>query len=216
MKNKYDYGNGKAQIYLSRNYFLPGRFAAYAYQIREIIDSEAKHVLEIGPGNGIVSFVLREVGIDVITLDIDYSTNPDCIATTLNIPFSNNSFDAILCCQVLEHLPWTSFRSAMKELVRVANSSIILSMPHICKRYYIDFKLPRIKRIMWEKYIDFETVPLDKDAEHKWEIGRGASEKEVLEVFKAQNLKLLKSYRVPEFRIHHFFSLSVSKQDERI
>ena len=41
-----------------------------------------------------------------------------------NLPFEDNSFDLVLCCEVLEHLPDDIYQDALKEIQRVSNEYI--------------------------------------------------------------------------------------------
>jgi len=194
-------------LYTTTNYCSPGRFAAYAYQVREILDCKAQKVLEIGPGNGVVTYVLRKAGIHVDTLDHDAELKPDFVASILALPFAPNSYDAIICCQVLEHLPWEQFRKAMECLSSITKNIIVLSLPHTSYYYFVSLQLPIIGR----RSISFdikENAPMKFNGEHYWEIGMGVSEKKVLSIFKLLNLKIVKSYRIPEYRYHHMFCLS--------
>jgi len=197
-----------SSLYTTAQYCLPGRFAAYAYQIKEILDSGAKKVLEIGPGNGVVTYVLRKAGIHVDTLDHDPALNPDFLASVLSMPFAQNSYDAVMCCQVLEHLPWQHFRKAMEQISNIAKEIIVVSLPHVPRRYYIEFKFPKFKKMGWAIDMQPKNMPMSFNGEHYWEIGRGVEEKDVLCIFDELHLTVQKSFRVPEFLIHHFFCLS--------
>ncbi len=49
-------------------------------------------------------------------------------ADLLALPFDDDSFDLVLCLEVLEHIP--DPRPALAELSRVSSSELILSVPH--------------------------------------------------------------------------------------
>ena len=49
-------------------------------------------------------------------------------ADLLNLPFEDDSFDLVLCLEVLEHRP--DPRPALAELARVSSRDLILSVPH--------------------------------------------------------------------------------------
>lgn len=47
-----------------------------------------------------------------------------------NLPFSSNSFDLILACELLEHLPNSVFNCVSRGIVRVAKKYIIITVPY--------------------------------------------------------------------------------------
>jgi len=196
-----------SSLYATAGYCCPERFAAYAYQIKEILDSGAKTVLEIGPSNGVATYILRKAGIHVDTIDHDPALKPDFVASVLDLPFAPNAYDAVMCCQVLEHFPWEHFRKAMQGISHVARNSIVLSLPHVSRYYYIHFRLPKLgnRRMSLDWPVN---RPMQFDGEHYWEIGKGVGEKNILSVFEDLNLKVEHSYRIPEHRYHHIFCLS--------
>jgi SAM-dependent methyltransferase len=49
-------------------------------------------------------------------------------ADLLSLPFEDDSFDLVLCLEVLEHIP--DPRPALDELARVSSGELILSVPH--------------------------------------------------------------------------------------
>lgn len=198
-----------SSLYSTSNYCNPGRFATYAYQIKEILDSGAKSILEIGPGNGVVTHVLRQAGLHVDTVDHDPALKPDFVASVLKLPFAPNSYEAVSCCQVLEHLPWEHFRPAVQEIVKIAKSIIILSLPHVVpQRYFIEYKLPKLKQRLLAIDMPVKNVPIAFNGEHYWEIGKGVTEKDIILTFETLKLRIDQSYRVPEKRYAHFFCLS--------
>ncbi len=195
--------------YTTADYCNPRRFATYAYQIKEILDSGAKNVLEIGPGNGVVTYVLRQAGIHVDTVDHDPALKPDFVASVLKLPSALNSYDAVLCCQVLEHLPWDNFRAAVQGISNVAKNTILLSLPHVVqRRFFVEYKLPKLKQRLLAIDMPVKNIQMSFNGQHYWEIGKGVSEKNIVLIFNELNLKVDRSYRIPEKRDTHFFCLS--------
>jgi ubiquinone/menaquinone biosynthesis C-methylase UbiE len=45
------------------------------------------------------------------------------------LPFKDYAFDAVSCMEILEHLPQTTFVSALNDLSRVASRYILVSVP---------------------------------------------------------------------------------------
>jgi len=183
------------------------RWVSYWHQIDEVMKLKTGEVLEIGPGNNFVTDYLRNLGIKVKTLDIKEENKPDVIASVLAIPFSDNSFDSVLCAEVLEHLPFDNFTKALEELKRVAKKNIIISLPHWGWLFYAKLKLPLIS----EKKIYFKLSLFNKHTpggEHFWEIGKnGITINKIKNIIKENNLKIKKEFLDPDSPYHHFLIL---------
>jgi len=92
--------------------------------------SEAKRVLDVGSGQGLVLSCLAELGHKCHALDVkdQPSIYPDtygkgitfrlCNVEADAIPYPDESFDAVVCCQVLEHFSH-SHLPAVQEMKRV-------------------------------------------------------------------------------------------------
>jgi SAM-dependent methyltransferase len=115
--------------YKSRGYLTKERVCSYWHQVDEILTLGASTVLEVGPGNGLVTDWLRQAGVQVTTLDVDPRLEPDITGSVTQIPLEADAYDAVLCCQVLEHLPFTEAERALHELARVARLGAVLSVP---------------------------------------------------------------------------------------
>jgi ubiquinone/menaquinone biosynthesis C-methylase UbiE len=50
------------------------------------------------------------------------------VGSALELPYPDNSFDQVLCLEVLEHVPDPD--RALSELIRVSKQQVILSVPH--------------------------------------------------------------------------------------
>ncbi len=96
--------------------------------------------LDAGCGEGFVSSLLVErfPGLDVSAFDFNPSSvslaqerNPDVdcrVASIYEIPWDDESFDAVGCFEVLEHLYEPT--QALNELARVSREYLVLSVPH--------------------------------------------------------------------------------------
>jgi SAM-dependent methyltransferase len=78
--------------------------------------SEIK-LLDVAPDEFLLDKVFSKVDIDYISVDITNERNPSKIMDITNFEFDNNTFDAIICLHVLEHIP--EDMKAMEELYRV-------------------------------------------------------------------------------------------------
>ena len=81
------------------------------------------------PARGLVTDWLRRAGVDVTTLDMDPGLGADVTASVTDIPLEAGSFDAVLCAQVLEHLPFEDAERALAELARVSRIGAVVSVP---------------------------------------------------------------------------------------
>ncbi|MCX7703708.1 MAG: class I SAM-dependent methyltransferase [Planctomycetota bacterium] len=160
--------------YFSRRYLTIRRWTSFWHQIDEVLKTKAKSLLEIGVGSGVVAKVLREAGVSVTTFDISPELKPDVVGNILELEhhFSPSSFDCILCAQVLEHLPFESFKPAIEQIYKTTKSHAVISLPYhrrywgIIARFYIPlFGAGRIN-------IRIPRLLKHEEGEHKWEIGK--------------------------------------------
>ena len=50
-----------------------------------------------------------------------------------DLPFETDSFDIVLCSEVLEHVP--EFEAAVEQLVRVCRKALVITLPHESKKH---------------------------------------------------------------------------------
>lgn len=85
-------------------------------------------ILDIGSGNGLVAYTLREQGYQVTPLDVaDLSYAPEVAPVVYdgqNMPFDNQAFDTALLLTVLHHIPEPD--AVLQEACRVARRVIII------------------------------------------------------------------------------------------
>jgi SAM-dependent methyltransferase len=196
-----------AGLYVSPDYCHPQRFASFGYQIQEIAALEPQRVLEVGIGNGIVSQVLRMMGKQLTTVDFDPGLRPDVTASVTDLPFAAESFDAVMCCEVLEHLPYELSERALRDLARVTRHGIVLSVPDKTRQYRIDVTLPKLgrRRRNWIRPLR-KPIAHQFNGEHYWELGKKDYPVERLSAsIEASGFRLLKTYRLWEHPMHRMF-----------
>lgn len=191
-----------------KHYDTKERWMSYWYQIHLVLETEQKEILEVGIGNGFVSDYLKKLGLKVVTVDIDPKLNPDflCSVTELSEKFRENSFDCVLCGEVLEHLPYTYFEKALKEMYKVTRSWIVLSLPYFGINLGFSFKIP----IIGKRKLSFK-IPFPKkhrfDGQHYWEIGKkGYPLKRIKECI-SEYFEIKKYFYPQENPYHLFFTL---------
>lgn len=168
-KNHYDF----------MRYVHINRWCAYYQQINEVVNSGASKVLIIGIGDGIVADMIKNIEPDTIitTVDFDSELNPDICCDICELSNSvEKEYDAIVCCQVLEHLPFDKFLLCLTELKKCMTNRgrLILSLPDSglpldIKLHTAHIHIRNIIKICHFWYKDFKFT-----GEHYWEINSAA------------------------------------------
>jgi ubiquinone/menaquinone biosynthesis C-methylase UbiE len=198
----------KKESYKFSKYSYPSRWGSYYYQLESIFSFEPKSMLEIGVGDQVIgSYIKHNSIIDYTSADISEDLKPDVVASVTQLPFDNNQFDVACAFEVLEHVPFEHFETAVKELLRVSKKGVIISLPHFGPAIRILFKFPFFSEIKfaWK-------FPVPKKHEfngrHYWEIGKKSYPvKRILEVLNKYGS--VERHFVPfENQYHHFFILN--------
>lgn len=97
-------------------------------------------ILDVGCGEGFTLYKLSSAGIGKKLEGIEYSKKaislgkkqyPDVVikqGSIYDLPYKDNSFDLVLCTEVLEHMD--DPKKALSELVRVSKKYLLLSVPN--------------------------------------------------------------------------------------
>ena len=193
------------------NYVNQDRWDSYYQQIFEASKCKGKNILYIGTGDGIVVDILRKIGKNVKTLDFDKNLKPDYVGSVTEIKkiLGKDKFDVILCCQVLEHIPYSEFENIIKQLSECTQKRLIISLPNCYRkaRFYIDIK-HTYKKLFLLKRHSKEPWDLKKDGngEHYWEIGgKGCpTQKDIIRILK-KYIPRLNCYTLFDNPYHMFF-----------
>lgn len=197
----------KNEQYLGK-YDNLNRWINYWIQIESVLELEGKQVLEVGIGNRTVGDYLTKRDIFYISSDINHELGPNVKSDIKNLPFKNNTFDVVLCAEVLEHLPFEEVPVALEEIKRTALRYVVVSLPHESYNYFINFEIPFFG---FFKHISLPYLrPYEHkfDGEHYWEIGkRDYPLKKVRDLFEKSGLKIVKERHHFMDSYHHFFIL---------
>ena len=214
MKEEKDYviQVGK-EHYCGKKYDSLARFIHYFYQIDLVRQLDPENILEIGVGNRTVSNYLRQQGYEITTCDHNKELEPDHVADIRELGFENESFDAVIACEVLEHIPWGDVDKALGELSRVSRRYAVVSIPYSGIPFELLLRIPLLGRITKKPYIDlFWMVPrfysgIKFTGEHYWEMGRkGYPIGRVRKTFR-KRFKIVKEVRPLLDYGHYFFVL---------
>ena len=200
--------------YRGEDYETKGRFCSYWHQIDEVrkaMPSREGHILIIGKGSGFIDSYLRGIGYKVATLDIDDTLEPTYCASVLNMPLLTSSIDLVICCQVLEHLPFKQFPIALREIRRIIRPEghLVLSLPDLTRTYRFMLQLPKLGE---HAFIIPIPVPewLKKtwvyNGEHYWNIGnKDYPAKRIAANLTAEKFTIVREFRVFEMSWHRFY-----------
>ena len=108
--------------------------------VAEALPLDVRSVLDVGCANGkALQAILdrippAEIG---FLAGIDFSEHalrafdlPRVCADCSRLPFPDASFDAVLCLEVLEHLPQEAYLRTLEELQRVSSRYLLISVPN--------------------------------------------------------------------------------------
>ncbi len=130
-------------------------------------------ILEVGIGNGFTSTFLRKAGFAVTTVDINCALDPDICASIAEMKskLAGKQFDLLVCCEVLEHMPFHSFEASLA-VFRSISPRLYLTLPSYKRVFGFGgfLRVPFAGVMKTSLMLDFPTKKtLDK--EHFWEVG---------------------------------------------
>jgi len=103
---------------------------------------KGKSVLDLGCGSGYGSYYLSHfadsvVGVDRSTEMIEWARHhfkrPNLkfrVGNALRIPFSHNSFDVVVCVELIEHLPPRDQETLLKQIASVGKEKLYMTTPN--------------------------------------------------------------------------------------
>lgn len=131
--------NLKLDTYFSDHYFTDVQWLSMLEQInlvRKYKNNEGTKILEVGKGSGIVETILKHIGYDVTTFDINPNLNPTKVADITSMEDINfgTRYDLVLCAEVLEHIPFGMFDRCLQNLRNLSKDIVIITLPN-CKEF---------------------------------------------------------------------------------
>ena len=164
-------------------YYTEKRITHQWFQVNLLRDLPVTDILEVGPYWGLVTAMLANAGYRVTTLDV--SPMPPPLGASGHVqadiralkPEHCAGHDAIIACEVLEHIHWPQVDGVLAAMAASATPWLILSVPyegtqfgmtmywnrHVFRRRSFLRKFRFLKRFRIRDHEDFDA--------HKWEVG---------------------------------------------
>ncbi|MFA5942659.1 MAG: class I SAM-dependent methyltransferase [Candidatus Paceibacterota bacterium] len=159
-------------FYTFGRYTFEGRFVSYYWQLREVLSLKPSSVVEVGVGDGVFgNFIQRNVPILYTSVDYAPDLKPDVVGSILALPLSDKSSDVACAFEVLEHLPFEEFDKALSELVRVARTHVVISIPHFGPTLSFSLKVPLLPLLRFSIKIPYPKRQVG-NGHHFWELGK--------------------------------------------
>lgn len=184
----------------SHNFVYPNgidkkRYIAFKY--RDILKGK---VLDVGCRDKNLKKYLDK---NVEYTGIDIAGRPDRFIDLEKekIPYSDNTFDCVVCTDVLEHLE--NLHEVFDELVRVTNKYVIISLPNCCAT---NFK----KIISGRGGFKYYGLPIEKVKDrHRWFFNYEDAEKFIVERVKKNNAKVIEIFPIYRKKFFRNFILKI-------
>ena len=163
-----------------RAYYSEKRVVHQWTQLDLLAGADARRVLEIGPAYGLVTAMLANAGYEVETLDqlkrqfaspAVRHIEADITALTAR---DIAGYDAILCCETLEHIDWEAVPAVLTAFHDSGAKHLVVSVPYMAFQITFDLYLnARALRhyFSMKKLLSRREFAREPPGGHQWEIG---------------------------------------------
>jgi len=148
-----------------------------------------KSILDIGCSQGRAVLEYQKLGKNAYGIDVSKEAIRQSLeqnifhclhASVLDIPFKNNFIDAVVTCDVLEHLAEEDLSKAIKELVRITKEWFFIKVAY---KVEMSDKWLKVLRKATGQYNDLPNLHLSVFPKEKW-----------IELFKKEGVKFKEEY----------------------
>ncbi|HJV92561.1 MAG TPA: class I SAM-dependent methyltransferase [Azonexus sp.] len=193
-----------------RHYLSLPRMITHWHQANAVCEFTRRggRVLEVGPGSGHTTWLLKQWGMDVRTLDFDASVAPDIVGDVTQMPCESRSYDCVLAAEVLEHIPFGEFGKALSELRRVSRGHVVITLPapFVGGSALLNFSGLKQKGLFFGLPY---WIAHKFDGQHYWELGkRGYSLWRIRRLIRQQGLRIVSEFRPAPSLYCYFFVLA--------
>ncbi len=195
--------------YSFEGYFHIFRWMSFWYQLKEIVPrTDIVTLLDIGPGSTFLRDALHTFrpALTYKSLDVAPDQTPDFLGSITDIPLADDSFDAVTAFQVLEHIEFSDFETALSELKRVSKKYVLISLPHNVPSFDFQIKFPGLKRFQFALKFPFGRKHTFL-GQHYWEVGKKNYSAKLIKSIFAKYFVILDDYVPFENQYHHFYIL---------
>jgi len=191
-------------------YAFEGRFSSYYHQLREVLALHPRSVLEAGVGDRVFGdFIKNNTAVAYTSVDFAADLRPDVVGSVLALPFPDKSYDIACAFEVLEHLPFEQFDTALGELARVARTHVLISVPHFGPMLSLSFKIPLVPQVRLDLKIPYPKRHVF-NGQHYWELGKRGYPARLVRQKLARHGCIVRDFVPSGNPYHHFFVLELS------
>lgn len=195
-----------SKSHYGRSYRSRDRWLSYFYQLALVRTFAPASVLEVGPGEGVVTENLRRDGVRVVTCDIAEDLRPDVVGSITALPCKDGEFELALAAEVLEHIRFEDVPQALRELRRVSSAHVVISLPHPGWVFSLSLKLPLLPYLNLFFQIPFFWQEHKFNGEHYWELGKkGYPVSRFVAAAREAGLELVKTLKHIDDPVHRLF-----------
>jgi SAM-dependent methyltransferase len=128
------------------------------------------------------------------------------VASVVDLPLRDGSYDVVACFEVLEHIPWAFFPAALREIARVCRRYAIISLPDARRIFRLHIPVLCRQRLYNRPF--WRSEDHEFAGEHYWEVNKtGYPLGDVIAYMTRAGFRVERTFRVWEMSRLRFFRL---------